>query len=94
MPAEKISISLPQSLAGRIDELAAHDGVTRSFLIQEAAAQYVASREAVERHASIRASIASAIAGFDEIARNWGEDERSVLDYLAEIRGEVTGGAK
>jgi predicted transcriptional regulator len=86
MPVEKISISLPQELAQRLDELAKESGVSRSSLVQEAVARYVASRtadaEAERRHASVD----RAIAGLDEVASAWGEDERQGVEYLADIR--------
>ena len=44
MPVEKLSISLPEGLAQQLDALAKEDGVTRSSLVQEATARYVASR--------------------------------------------------
>lgn len=91
MAVEKLSVSLPGPLASRIDEYAEQDGISRSALIQEAAAQYVAARDAAAREASRRADIDGALADFDEIAESWGVDERSGLEYLAEVRGESGG---
>jgi predicted transcriptional regulator len=88
MPAEKLSISLPEGLAAHIDALAASDGVSRSYLIQEAAAQYVASREGAARDQARRAAVGSAIAGFDSVAAVWGQDEKPGVEYLADVRGE------
>ncbi len=88
MPAEKLSISLPEGLAASIDALAASDGVSRSFLIQEAAAHYVASRETAAREIQRRESVAAALSGFDSIAAQWGSDERLGVEYLDDIRGE------
>jgi predicted transcriptional regulator len=93
MAVEKLSVSLPGPLVSRIDEFAEQDGISRSALIQEAAAQYVASRDAAVRDASRRADIDGALAGFDEIAESWGADERSGVEYLAEVRGESMGGS-
>jgi metal-responsive CopG/Arc/MetJ family transcriptional regulator len=90
MPVEKLSISLPDSLAASIDRYAALDGVTRSFLIQEAAARYVAVRDAAGREQARREGVDAALAGFDRIAQEWGDDSRLGVDYLAEIRGEAT----
>lgn len=92
MPAEKLSISLPEDLAARIDALAATDGVSRSFLIQEAAAHYVASRDATQRDAQRRSAVGEALADFDRIAEQWGEDDRQGIEYLDDIRGESAGG--
>lgn len=93
MPVEKLSISLPDTLAASIDRYAAHDGVTRSFLIQEAAARYVAVRDAAGREQARRDSVDAALEGFDEIAREWGEDSRRGVDYLADIRGAASDAA-
>ena len=91
MSVEKLSVSLPGGLANRIDELAQLDGVSRSALIQEAAAQYVASRDAAVREAGRRAKVDEALAGFDEIAAAWGADDRTGVEYLADVRGESEG---
>ena len=91
MSVEKLSVSLPGGLASRIDELAEFDGVSRSALIQEAAAQYVASRDAAVREAGRRAKVDVALAGFDEIAAAWGADDRTGVEYLADVRGESEG---
>ena len=92
MSVEKLSVSLPDVLAGRIDELAELDGVSRSAVIQEAAAQYVASRDAAVREVRRRAGVDDALAGFDEIAASWGADDRSGIEYLADVRGESAAG--
>ena len=88
MSVEKLSVSLPGGLASRIDELAELDGVTRSALIQEAAAQYVASRDAAVREAGRRAKVDDALASLEEVAARWGADDRAGIEYLADVRGE------
>ncbi len=89
MPVEKLSISLPEGLAHQLDALAAEDGVTRSYLLREATARYVASRatdaEAARRHAAVD----RAVAGFDEVASLWGEDDRPGVEYLSDVRGDA-----
>ena len=88
MPSDKFSISLPSELTAELEALARHDGVSRSFLIQEASARYVAdrkTRDAANRH---RASVEEALMGFDEIAASWGDDPRQGIEYLAEVRAE------
>lgn len=90
MPVEKLSISLPGGLARQLDDLAEEDGVTRSSLVREATARYVASRASDAEAKRRRASAERAIAGFDEVAALWGEDERAGVEYLADVRG-VTG---
>jgi predicted transcriptional regulator len=86
MPVEKLSISLPEELVHQLDELAAQDGVTRSALLREATARYVTSRASVEEEERRQASINRAVAGFDEAALLWGEDDRPGVEYLADVR--------
>lgn len=88
MVAEKFSISLPRDLAERIDSLAEQDSVSRSFIIQEAAARYVARRDSTEREQAHRASVDDARAGFDRIAQLWGADDRRGVQYLDEVRAQ------
>lgn len=89
MPVEKLSISMPDTLAARIDEFAERDGVSRSNLIQEAAARYVASRDAEERETRRVDRVGSALRGFDAVAAQWGADDRLGTEYLDEVRGEM-----
>jgi predicted transcriptional regulator len=91
MAVEKLSVSLPGPLASRIDELAEQDGISRSALIQEAAAQYVASRDAAVREARRRTAVDEALTSFDEIAASWGADDRLGVEYLADVRGDTDG---
>ena len=86
MAVEKLSVSLPARLAARIDEFALQAGVSRSSLIREAAARYVASRDAADAELARRAQVDAALAGFDEVAGAWGADQRSGASYLDEIR--------
>ena len=89
MPADKFSISLPSGLAAELEALAQQDGVTRSFVIQEATAHYVADRKSRDAAARRRASVDDALAAFDGIADSWGDDPRQGIDYLAELRAET-----
>lgn len=86
MPVEKLSISLPDELARQLDDLAEEDGVSRSSLIREATARYVASRASDAEANRRRVGVDHAIAGFDEVALLWGEDERAGIEYLADVR--------
>ena len=87
MPVEKLSISLPDGLARQLDVLAEEDGVTRSSLVREATARYVASRASDAEAKRRRAGVERAVAGFDEVASLWGEDDRPGVEYLADVRG-------
>lgn len=89
MSVEKLSISLPRGLAEQLDELARADGSTRSSLIREATARYVTSRTADAESQRRRASVDAAVAGFDEVASLWGQDDRQGVEYLAELRDDA-----
>jgi predicted transcriptional regulator len=87
--ANKFSISLPADLAAELEALAEQDGVSRSAVIQEASARYVADRNSSKEDQLRRVSVDAALAGFDEIATAWGADPRKGIDYLAELRSDA-----
>ena len=88
MAVDKFSISLPEELVADVDEVARLDGLTRSGVIREAMSAYVAERRSAQYEQARRSRVARAIESFDAIAAEWGADERSGADYLAELRGE------
>jgi predicted transcriptional regulator len=88
MASDKFSISLPSELAAELEALARRDGVSRSSVVQEASARYVAERKTLEKDQLRRASVDVALTGFDEIASTWGDDSLRGIDYLAELRTE------
>lgn len=88
MAVDKFSVSLPGSLTRDIDEIASSEGLTRSAVIREAAAAYVASRKSADYEQARRERIDEALAGFEEVAAGWGDDRRTSLDYLRELRGD------
>lgn len=88
MAVNKFSISLPETLLADVDELARVDNLTRSAVIREGMAAYVAGRTSARREQERRKLVDDALAELDVIAQDWGADERSGLDYLREIRGE------
>lgn len=98
MAVDKFSISLPEDLASDIEQIAHADGLSRSAVIREAAASYVASRKSAARDRVRRERIDSALASFEEVASSWGEDPLTSLAHLRRLRaedsvGDVTGNA-
>lgn len=92
MTVEKFSISLPEDLVSSVDEIAEAEGLTRSAIIREATTDYVVKRRSAEYAEARRQRIDEAIRGFEELAdelARLGPDERSSLDYLHEIRGDI-----
>lgn len=88
MPVDKFSVSLPEELVADVDEIASADGMTRSAVIREATADYVAARRSADSEAKRRERVDRAIAGFADLARRWGPDERTGVQYLADLRSE------
>jgi len=88
MAVEKFSVSLPDDLVADVESIAEQDGLTRSAVIREATARYVAERKSVAYEAERRRRIGAAIEGFRTIADAWGSDERPSLSYLREVRGD------
>jgi metal-responsive CopG/Arc/MetJ family transcriptional regulator len=92
MPVDKFSISLPSELVDELDDLAQSEGLTRSGLIREAAAEYVAVRKSSDAEEARRHRIGEAIAAFDRIAASWPPGGKPSLELLHEIREESMGG--
>jgi predicted transcriptional regulator len=88
MAVDKFSISLPEDLAADLDEIARAEGSTRSAVIREAAAEYVAARRSAAYEDTRRRRVSAAIEGFDRIAADWGDDTSTSLDLLLQVRGE------
>ncbi len=93
MAVEKFSISLPEEVVAGIDQLADADGVTRSALIREATAEYIARRASAEYAEKRAQRLDAVIDGFEAIAADWGPDERTAADLVREIREESLGDA-
>jgi metal-responsive CopG/Arc/MetJ family transcriptional regulator len=88
MSVEKFSISLPRDVVADLDEIASAEGLTRSSLIREMAAEYVSARRSAAHDAARRTRIESAIEGFESVASSWGDDSLSAAQLLAEVRGD------
>jgi predicted transcriptional regulator len=93
VPVDKFSISLPEELASEVDAIAEADGLSRSAVIREATADYVAARRSADYEARRRETVDRAIAGFEDMARRWTGDSKRGLTYLDEIRAESLGPA-
>jgi predicted transcriptional regulator len=84
--AKKVTVSLPDALLERLDAEAEALGLSRSGIVQEASAHYLAhtcdEREVQER----RMRAGQTMAGFAGIAALPSMDERGSLDILREVR--------
>jgi predicted transcriptional regulator len=88
----KVTISVSDELLGELDAEAAATGTTRSGIVQEASAHYLAhardERSGVERHKQAD----DLIGWLQELADRPSRDERPTLEILREVRG--TGAAR
>jgi predicted transcriptional regulator len=82
----KVNVYIPDELLKRVDADAAEFGRSRSSIVQEALAEYVASRTESQRRAGFERAIAIA----DEVAAMWAESDRlpevSASDFLIGLR--------
>lgn len=88
MGIEKISISLPSQIAEEIDLIAEEEGKTRSGVVREAALLYISNKRSKEAEKQRQDRIQRAIDGFEELARQWGPDDRTSVELLRELRDE------
>jgi predicted transcriptional regulator len=82
----KITISIPTELLGDIDGLAAETGETRSFVLREAASQYLATKRDLDAAAARRRGVARAQEVMREIRSMPVLDDRPSLEILRELR--------
>ena len=82
----KITISIPPELLVEIDDLAAESGESRSFLMREAASQYLTARREVDAAAARRRGVDQALELLQEIGSMPVLDDRPSLEILRELR--------
>ena len=82
----KVTVSLPDGLLARIDAEAAARGESRSFIVQEASACYLA-QSAEERAQQVhRARVAEAVRAMKSISATAVLDPRPSIEILREVR--------
>ena len=89
----RITITLPDELVSAIDEEAAEEGLSRSALIREASARYVAGMQNQDAEAARREAVDETLGFLDTLAGRDALDQRPTLDVLREIRGPLDAGA-
>jgi predicted DNA-binding protein len=85
----RITITLPDALLAELDKLAEAEGLSRSGIVREASAHYVAGaldEVAAERR---RRAVEHTLATLDELRRAPVLDDRPSLEILREIRGPL-----
>ena len=84
---ERVTITLPDNLVAEIDALAEATGRSRSGVIREASASWVAGAKAQAADTRRQAAVADTLAFLDELAELPVQDDRAVGEILREIRG-------
>jgi predicted transcriptional regulator len=87
--ADRITITLPDGLVEELDRLAVEAGTSRSGIIREASASYVAERRTAERDRARVAAVDDTLALFERMRRTPPLDDRPVLEVLREMRGPL-----
>jgi Arc/MetJ-type ribon-helix-helix transcriptional regulator len=82
----KVTISLPDDLLARLDEVAAQDAASRSGVVREAASEYITRRSAGIQAEAWRARVQTAIDGFQGLGGGPQTTSPSGLELLREIR--------
>jgi metal-responsive CopG/Arc/MetJ family transcriptional regulator len=86
---ERVAVTLPDDLVGEIDRIAERSGLSRSGVIREASAGYVAEKLTAERDHARRAAVEDTLAFFEEMKRMPVLDDTPVLEMLREMRGPL-----
>ncbi|MDT8434795.1 MAG: ribbon-helix-helix protein, CopG family [Anaerosomatales bacterium] len=89
MRMAKLTIFLPDELLAEIDAHAAREDRSRSSVIREASAHYLASTQSAEADARRRAAVDESLALFDELVAAPSLDGRPGLEILREARGAL-----
>ena len=85
----KLTIFLPDELLAEIDARAAREDRSRSSVIREASAHYLARTESAEAEARRRVAVDASLALFEELAAAPSLDGRPGLEILREARGAL-----
>lgn len=84
MAAYKVNVSLPPELVAEIDSVAAERGISRSGLIAEASAHYLADQRALSAAEQRKRDIDRAMTDMREHGRRIPRD----FDYIGAIRSD------
>lgn len=88
----KFTIFLPDELLTDIDRYAEQIGESRSGVIREASARYLAEERSAQSAMRKRAAVADSLELFESLSRLPGLDGRSGSEILREARGPLGSG--
>jgi metal-responsive CopG/Arc/MetJ family transcriptional regulator len=89
LETERVAVTLPATLVAEVDRLAALSGLTRSALIREASASYVAARKEQDRKRTLLEATEDLLSFLEEIKGAPALDARPTLEILRELRGPL-----
>jgi predicted transcriptional regulator len=90
-PVAKLTIFLPDELLAQIDSYAGESERSRSSVIREASARYLAQAASADADARRAAAVESSLALFEQFAHTPSLDGRPSLEILREARGTLDG---
>ena len=82
----RVTISLPNALLVRLDELAEEGGLSRSELLREASAHYVTHRKEEAEVLARREAIEDGVQWLEAISAEPMVDDRPSIEILRELR--------
>jgi len=92
MNTERVTITLPADLVAQLDEIAQSRDASRSSIVREASAHYVAGVQGQARVQQLEAATDDLRGFLDELRAAPVLDDRPVLEILRELRGGPLGG--
>jgi predicted DNA-binding protein len=87
--ADRITITLPHGLVADLDALAEEAGLSRSGIIREASARYVAEAHDAMAAKERRAAVDDTLALLERMRSLTPLDDRPTLEILREMRGPL-----
>lgn len=86
---ERITITLPDGLVAELDSLASAAGLSRSGIIREASARYVAEARGSEAAARRSSATDDLLTLLDDLRARPVLDDRPAFEILRELRGPL-----
>jgi predicted transcriptional regulator len=87
MSTERVTITLPADVIAQLDEIADARDMSRSSVVREAAARYIAGEHERERAVQLQAATSDLLGFLDSLQAVPVLDDRPVLEILRELRG-------
>jgi predicted transcriptional regulator len=87
MSTERVTITLPADVIAQLDEIAETRGMSRSSVVREASARYIAGERERDRAAQLTTATTDLLGFLDELQTAPVIDDRPVLEILRELRG-------